>query len=149
MINRNEKNIEDLLVIDDTRIPIQFYIQNWGLPFARGLLKKVVKIVLASDSLNILTINKIDISLELVQYEGDKSPTGMQDIEGKIESEEGEIITVVMSDRFSYTMENIVIKVSFKTGEVKCLAITPTILDISIEHYMQINHVEYTKIECK
>ena len=44
------KNIDDVLVIKDRHIPIQFCIQNWGEPFNRPLLKKAVEIVLTSKS---------------------------------------------------------------------------------------------------
>ena len=45
MTNINEENIKDQLVIDNTNIPIQFCIQNWGLPFDRELLKKAIKVI--------------------------------------------------------------------------------------------------------
>jgi len=141
MTNTNEENIKDLLVIDNTNIPIQFCIQNWGLPFDRELLKKAIKIVFTSDSLDILTIDKIDVSLELVKYSADKSPTGMENIDGRLRSENGTINTVVMSDRFIYTMENVVIKVTFQNQEVKSFAITSSLSDD-----MPLNHVGYSKL---
>lgn len=116
------KNIEDVLVIDDTEIPIQFHVQNWGSAFDRELLKIAVTRVLKSDSLSISTIDNIDTRCELVQYQGDKHSTG--------------------------TMENIVIKMTFKTEEVKCFAIT-SILPINIEEHMPLKHVDYKTIECK
>jgi hypothetical protein len=145
MTNINEENIKDQLVIDNTNIPIQFCIQNWGLPFDRELLKKAIKIVFTSDSLDILTIDKIDISLELVKYSANKSPTGMEDIEGRVRSEDGQINTVVMSDRFTYTMENVVIKVTFQNQEVKSFAIT-SLLHLNVEDYMPLNYVGYSRL---
>lgn len=141
----NEKMIEDVLVIDDTKIPIQFCIQNWDLPFDPELLKKAVKIVVTSENLNISTVDMIDVSLELVKYSADQSPSGMKDIEGEVQSEDSQIKTVVMSDRFTYNMENIVIKVVFKKQELKCFAIT-SLLSIGIEDYMPLNHVEYSRL---
>ena len=60
------KNIDDVLVIKDRHIPIQFCIQNWGEPFNRPLLKKAVEIVLTSKILDIVAIDRINVSLELV-----------------------------------------------------------------------------------
>jgi hypothetical protein len=87
----------------------------------------------------------IDVSLELDKYSADQSPSGMKDIEGEVQSEDSQIKTVVMSDRFTYNMENIVIKVVFKKQELKCFAIT-SLLSIGIEDYMPLNHVEYSRL---
>jgi hypothetical protein len=117
------QNIDDVLVIKDRHIPIQFCIQNWEEPFNRPLLKKEIKIVLTSKSLDIVAINRINVSLELVKYTKDKSPSGMEDIEYQIMSENGQVNTKVMSDRFIWNMEDIVIKVVFKNEEVRCFPI--------------------------
>ncbi len=143
MTNTNEENIKkDLLVIDNTNIPIQFRTQNCDLSFDKELLKKAVKIVFTNESLDILIIDKIDVSLKLVEKTADKSPTGMEDIEGRLRSENGTIKTVVMSDRFFYTMENVVIKVTFQNQEVKSFAI-PYLED---EKHTRLNHVDYSRL---
>jgi hypothetical protein len=126
------KNIDDVLVIKDRHIPIQFCIQNWGEPFNRPLLKKAVEIVLTSKSLDIVAIDRINVSLELVKY--------------SIMSENGQVNTKIMSDRFSWNMENIVIKVVFKNEEVRCFFIS--ILQDGIEEYMPFNHIDSDEICC-
>ena len=140
------KNIDDVLVIKDRHIPIQFCIQNWGEPFNRPLLKKAVEIVLTSKILDIVAIDRINVSLELVKDSKDKSPTGMEDIEYQIMSENGQVNTKIMSDRFSWNMENIVIKVVFKNEEVRCFFIS--ILQDGIEEYMPFNHIDSDEICC-
>ena len=126
------KNIDDVLVIKDRHIPIQFCIQNWGEPFNRPLLKKAVEIVLTSKSLDIVAIDRINVSLELVKY--------------SIMSENNQVNTKIMSDRFSWNMENIVIKVVFKNEEVRCFFIS--ILQDGIEEYMPFNHIDSDEICC-
>jgi hypothetical protein len=138
------KNIDDVLVIKDRHIPIQFCIQNWGEPFNRPLLKKAVEKVLTSKSLDIVAIDRIYVSLEIVKYSRDKSPTGMKDIEYQTMSENGQVNTVIMSDRFSWNMENIVIKVVFKSEEVRCF-VRPT-LPSDIGEYSPLNHIDFDEI---
>ncbi len=90
----NQKISEnDMLVIKDTDIPIQFCIQNREESFNRPLLKKAVEIVLTSKSLDIVAIDRIYVSLEIVKYARDKSPTGMKDIEYQTMSENGQVNT--------------------------------------------------------
>ena len=110
--SRVQLSIKDKLILDDRDIPMQVNVQNWGLPFDREWLKEEVKIAITRDSLNISMIAMIDVSLELNKYSADKSPSGMEDIEVKVASKDGQIDTVVMSDRFNYTMENILIKIT-------------------------------------
>ena len=70
----------------------------------------------------------------------------MEDIEYQIMSENGQVNTKIMSDRFSWNMENIVIKVVFKNEEVRCFFIS--ILQDGIEEYMPFNHIDSDEICC-
>jgi len=62
------KIIDDHLYIRDTKIDIRFYVNNWGEPFDRKLLKKKIEQAIEESKVSVQDIKNIEIKTLLMKY---------------------------------------------------------------------------------
>jgi hypothetical protein len=97
----------------------EYLMINKQITSYQDLLRPIVEKTILDNKIDRSEIEKVRVNCRRVEYSQDKSPSGMQDVEIEIPQENGQSETVLLSDRFSTTLEDIKIIIEFKNKEIK------------------------------
>jgi hypothetical protein len=92
------KIIDDHLYIQDTKIDIRFYVNNWGEPFDRELLKKKIEQAIEESKVSVQDIKNIEIKTLLIKY------TDKESISSDYTMEDNKLIVYLSNDARPYIL---------------------------------------------